>query len=139
MKIYLIGSLRNPVIPLLGKELRDVYGHKVWDDWYAGGRFADDHWQEYETLRGRTYQEALEGDAANHTFFYDLEHLENCEACVLVMPAGKSSHLEFGWMRGRGKRCYVLFDKVPERWDVMVKFAHGVFFNKEDLFKWLSR
>ena len=51
----------------------------------------------------------------------------------MVMPAGKSGHLELGYMLGQGKKGYILFDKEPDRWDVMYQFATGVFFNKEEL------
>jgi hypothetical protein len=49
------------------------------------------------------------------------------------VPAGKSGHLELGYMLGQGKKGYIFFDKEPERWDVMYQFATGIFFNKEEL------
>lgn len=130
--IYLIGSLRNPVIPEIGEILR-AQGFEVFDDWFAGGKIADDEWQAYETSRGRTYSEALGGYAADHVFQFDLHHLDRAGAGVLVLPAGKSGHLELGYLAGQGKRTFVLFDKVPERWDVMYKFATGVAFNMNEL------
>ena len=38
--IYLIGSLRNPKIPEIGRQLRDL-GFDVLDDWFAAGPRAD--------------------------------------------------------------------------------------------------
>jgi hypothetical protein len=49
------------------------------------------------------------------------------------MPAGKSGHLELGWMAGQGKKTYVLFDEVPKRYDVMYNFTNGVFMRVEEL------
>jgi hypothetical protein len=49
------------------------------------------------------------------------------------MPAGKSGHLELGYMLGRGKRGYILMDKEPEGWDMMYKFAHGIFYDINQL------
>ncbi len=135
--IYLIGSLRNPAIPNIGTALRDE-GYEVFDDWHAAGPMADDAWQEYETLRGRTYGEALQGYAANNVFDFDFYHLMRCSTVVLVMPAGKSGHLEFGWSLGQGKKGYVLFDQEPDRWDVMYQFADGVAFNTSELIKMLK-
>jgi len=127
--IYLIGSLRNPQIPEIAKDIRQL-GYDVFDDWFAAGPTADDSWQEYEKSKGVSYDQALESYAAKHVFSFDLHHLNRADACVLVLPAGKSGHLELGYMRGSGKRCYVLFDKEPERWDVMYQFADGgVFFD----------
>ena len=129
--IYLIGSLRNPEIPHIGNRLREA-GFEVFDDWFAAGKIADDEWQAYETIRGRSYKEALCGYAARHVFDFDFAHLARSSIGLLVLPAGKSGHLELGYMMGQGKPGYMLFDKVPERWDVMCRFANEVFFNLGD-------
>jgi hypothetical protein len=43
-------------------------------------------------------------------------------------------------MRGSGKKCFVLFDKEPERWDVMYQFADGgVFFDTNRLIEELRK
>lgn len=120
--IYLIGSLRNPAIPTFGVALRNE-GYDVFDDWHAAGPTADDEWRRYETDRGRTYREALEGYAARHVFKFDLTHLDRADAGVLVLPAGKSGHLEFGYIIGQGKPGFVLLDPTVDRWDVMYQFA----------------
>lgn len=133
MIIYLTGSLRNPRVPEIANALRSL-GHEVFDDWYAAGPRADDHWQDYETARYKDYSLALDGYAAKHTYQYDLHHLNRSNAGLLLLPAGKSAHLEFGYLIGQGKLGYVLFDEgAPERWDVMYKFATEVFFNEADL------
>jgi len=123
--IYLIGSLRNKGISQLGSDLR-AYGFDVFDDWHAAGEKADDSWMEYEKARGHSYQQALGGYAAEHTFHYDLHHLRRADLCVLALPAGKSSHLELGFFLGLGKPGFIYMPSEPERWDVMVKFATGV-------------
>lgn len=135
--VYLIGSLRNDSIPLVGNRLRES-GYEAFDDWYGAGPEADDKWQEYENLRGRGYKEALAGRAAQTVFHFDKENLDRCDAGVLVLPAGKSGHIEFGYMAGRGKPAYVLFDKVPERYDVMYNFATDIFFSVDELLEGLK-
>ena len=82
--IYLIGSLRNPKIPEIGKILRDETGYEVFDDWFAGGPDADDAWKRYEETRGHNYDEALQGFAANHVFEYDYYHLNRASMAVLT-------------------------------------------------------
>jgi nucleoside 2-deoxyribosyltransferase len=130
--VYLIGSLRNPAIPELGNVLR-AQGFEAFEDWFSAGFEADDQWQKYEKLRGRSYKEALQGFAAKHVFAFDKFHLDRCDAAVLVMPAGRSGHMELGYFAGTGKPGYVLFDKEPERYDVMYQFAKDVFFDKDSL------
>ena len=122
--IYLVGSLRNPQIPLIGNELRSR-GFSVFDDWFAGGPEADDSWKDYEETRGRSYTSALDGFAAKHVFEYDKYHLDRASAGLMVLPAGKSGHLELGYLIGQGKPGFILLDTV-DRWDVMYQFAEVV-------------
>lgn len=120
--IYLIGSLRNPEIPKIASSLREK-GFDVFDDWYAAGPTADDCWRDYEKSRGHSLEQALGGYAAKHVFEYDRFHLQRCDAAVLVLPAGKSGHLELGYAIGLGKAGYIVLDNQPERFDVMYGFA----------------
>lgn len=129
--IYLIGSLRNPEVPVIAERLR-AEGYEVFDDWFAAGPEADDKWRDYEKNRGRSFQQALGGYAAKHVFQFDKYHLQRADDVVLVLPAGKSGHLELGWALGQGKRGYILLDS-PERWDVMYQFATKVVESVEDL------
>ena len=136
--VYLIGSLRNPKIPVIGNLLRKK-GFEVFEDWFSAGKIADDSWQAYETGRGHTYDQALKGYAAQHVFNFDRKHLNRCDAVVLAMPAGKSGHLELGYSIGRGKRGYILMDKKPDRFDVMYNFASAVCFDMKTLVKHLRK
>ena len=124
--LYVVGSLRNPNIPVVADYIRNTTNIEVFDDWYAAGPEADDYWRTYELKRGRTYEEALAGRAATNTFRYDKSNLDRCDACVLVLPAGKSGHLELGYFIGSGKPGYILLDADYDRWDVMYRFATKV-------------
>jgi hypothetical protein len=136
--VYLIGSLRNPEINKLAAKIREL-GYEVFDDWTAAGPTADDCWRDYEKQRGHTYVEALQGYAAKHVFSLDKAHLDRSDIVVMLMPAGKSGHLELGYALGKGKRGYVLFDQEPERFDVMYQFATGVFLEESKLLAELVR
>jgi len=136
--IYLIGSLRNKKIPYIAKEIREL-GFEVFDDWFSPGPEADDFWRKYEKVRGSTYKEALNNYAGKHIYEFDKFHVDRADIGILCMPAGKSAHLELGYMIGQGKPCYILFDEEPERWDVMVQFAKDVFFDIENLKKELKK
>lgn len=137
--LYLIGSLRNENIPGIARILRSSTEYEIFDDWYAAGPIADDSWQAYEKGKEVSYDKALQSYAARHVFDFDYLHLNRCDGGILALPAGKSGHLELGYLCGQGKPCYVLFDKEPERWDVMYQFATGgVFFNAEDLIRKLN-
>jgi hypothetical protein len=130
--IYLIGSLRNENVPHIAKEIREL-GFDVFDDWFSPGPKADDYWRDFEKVRGSSYKEALNNYAAKHVFEFDKHHIDRADIGILYMPAGKSGHLELGYMIGTGKKCFILFDKEPERWDVMYQFAHAVCFTLDEL------
>ena len=142
--IYIIGSLRDQTNPKernmkvieIAKKLRKL-GYRVFDDWISPGPRADDYWKEYEESRGRTYKEALKGWAGKHVFEFDKHHLDAAAIALLVLPAGKSAHLELGYMIGKGKVGCILMDK-PDRWDVMYQFANSIFFIEEEMFDYFK-
>ncbi len=130
-KIYIIGSLRNPRVP----EIAQLFSQRavelgargeVFDDWYAAGPEADDKWRDYEKARGHGFIEALRGYSAQHVYNFDKKHLDESDVAVMVLPAGRSDHLELGYMLGRGKPGYILLGGEPERYDVMYNFATAV-------------
>jgi nucleoside 2-deoxyribosyltransferase len=138
VKIYIIGSLRNPAIPDFANTLAKE-GYEVFADWFAPGPEADDFWRNYSKARGWTYKQALNSHAAKHVFEFDKHHLDEADVVVMLMPAGKSGHLELGYQIGKGKLGYILFDQEPERYDVMVQFATDIFFNQDELLAELRR
>lgn len=119
-------------MPKLGNELRQL-GFDVFEDWFAAGKIADDEWQAYEQQRDHTFAEALQGYAAQHVFAFDHHHLLESDIGVLLMPTGKSGHIEAGFLSGQGKPVYVLLPEEPTRWDVMYAFFAGVFVEREAL------
>lgn len=132
-KVYIIGSLRNPEVLAVHRTLQQAMPEvEVFSSWLAAGEHADDAWRDYEQALGRSYKEALAGYAAKHVFAFDKHHLDTSDAAVLVLPAGRSGHLELGYMAGKGKVTAILMDD-PERWDVMVQFADVLADSLEEL------
>jgi hypothetical protein len=131
-KVYLIGSLKNRVVIDIANAI-EALGYEVFDNWMAAGPEADDYWQRYEQERNRSYADALRGIAAEHVFSFDKRYLDAADIGILVLPAGKSGHLELGYIIGRGKRGIVLFDGEPERWDVMYLLAQDIFFSVDEM------
>jgi len=113
-RAYIIGSLANERVVEVGDALRAA-NHSVFDDWWAAGPQADFYWQEYEQGRGYTFGEALDRRAAQHVFSFDKQWLDWADTGVLVMPAGKSGHLELGYLIGRGCDGYILMEHEPEK------------------------
>lgn len=130
--IYLVGSLRNPRVTEVAAELR-LHGWEVFDNWMAAGPEADDSWMKYSKEKGLSYKEALQSYEAKHVFEFDKYHLDRCDMAILMLPAGRSGHLEIGYMAGKGKPTFALFDAEPDRYDVMYQFLSSVHFSVADL------
>jgi len=135
--LYLIGSLRNPLIPTFANQIVEA-GFEVFADWHNPGPDADDFHRDYAKARGWSYRQFLEGYAAKSIFEFDKFHMDRCDAAVLLMPAGKSGHLELGYTIGRGKPGYLVFEEEPERYEIMVQFATQIFFSRQEFLNFLK-
>lgn len=122
MIVYIIGALKNPEVPKLARVIRKL-GHDVYDEWHCPGPDADKFWQAYCDANGLTYQQALNSWHCKQIFEIDKFHLDRCDAAILVLPAGKSGHLELGYVKGLGKKAYILLDGEPDKFDIMYRFA----------------
>ncbi len=136
--VYIIGALKNWKVVEFGNYLRKN-GFDAFDNWISPGPLADVYLRKYTRLKGLNYKETLQDYAARHVFEFDKKHLDRCDAAVLLMPAGKSACLELGYIRGREKPGFILFDREPKKVDVMFQFASDIFFDKKDLLKTLKR
>jgi nucleoside 2-deoxyribosyltransferase len=55
----------------------------------------------------QAFRRALDHPMARAGFALDMNALRACDACVLVLPCGRSAHLELGYAVGAGKRTIV--------------------------------
>jgi hypothetical protein len=138
--LYLIGSLRNERIPKLAEKIRkenpDV---EVFDEWYSAGPEADDYWKAHQKGKGLSYQEALAGYAARNVFSFDKRHLDRSTHAILVLPAGRSGHMEVMYAAyGVGARTAILLDETDDRWDVMYQFIPTILHNDKEINTWLN-
>lgn len=111
-RIYVASSWRNPHQPAVVDVLRE-HGHDVYDfrNPFNGVKgFAwsdiDPEWQTWSAAR---YRELLTTHPiAARGFLSDLRGMQWADACVLVLPCGRSAHLEAGWFCGQSKRTIIL-------------------------------
>lgn len=112
MRVYVASSWRNEYQPDVVSALRED-GHDVYDFRKDGFSWSqvDEDWKNWTPER---YRELLL-DARNgfnetiaRGFSRDMQALIDCDLCVLVLPSGRSAHLEAGWAVGAGKKMIVL-------------------------------
>ena len=81
--------------------------------------------EDYMEWSPQEYRDMLQHPKAVRQFQNDIEAMEACDTCVLVLPCGRSAHTEAGWFAGRGRKVLVY---IPERQEpeLMYKLFDGV-------------
>lgn len=129
-RIYVASSWRNPIQPAVVVALRDE-GHEVYDfrnptpgnNGFAW-REIDGGWQSWSPRR---FAEILtEHPTAAEGFAFDKTALDWCDTCVLVLPCGRSAHIEAGYARGQGKHLFILLQEERFEPELMYLLAHGI-------------
>lgn len=110
-KIYVASSWRNPHQQAIIQALRNA-GHEVYDFRNPAPGNTGFHWSAIDPAwkdwspeglrRGLGHEIAAEG------FSFDFGAMEWADQCVLVLPTGRSAHLEAGWFMGQGKPVTIL-------------------------------
>lgn len=115
MRIYVASSWRNERQPAVVQALRDV-GHEVYDfrnpepgdhgfSWTQCA-LTPEHLKDPKLFRDKVLAHPI----ARSGFNKDMNALAAANTTVLVLPCGRSAHLELGWAAGRGQRTVVLLD-----------------------------
>lgn len=140
-RIYVASSWRNPYQPEVVSTLRSV-GHYVYDFRNPSSGGHGFHWSdidpEWQTWTADKYRTALDHPIAVAGFKSDWDAMRWADTCVLVLPSGRSAHIEAGCMVGWGKNVYVLvYDAVvPE---LMYKMADDICLSLMELVGRLER
>lgn len=119
MKIYVASSWRNPIQLVVVQKLREA-GHDVYDFKNPEPGNYGFHWSEidpnWRNWSAQEFIKALNHPSAITGFDLDFNALVECDACVLVLPCGRSAHLEAGFAAGAGKPLVILLadENEPE-------------------------
>ncbi len=127
-RIYLASSWKQArTVDLVAQALRDA-GHQV----YAftepdQGHYTFDARSEFGSwAAGATAQQMMETPQAQKAFAADREGLDWADTCVLILPSGRSAHLEAGYAVGQGKDLFIYDLPAAGEWDVMYGFARKI-------------
>lgn len=151
-RIYVASSWRNQFQPGVVLTLRSA-GHEVYDfrNPISGGPQAgrsgllddgfrwsdiDADWQGWDAqaFRSRVTTHAL----ATVGFEQDMAGLEWADTCVLVLPCGRSAHLEAGWAAGAGKALVILLLGDQLEPELMYRIAQKIVLSVEELIEALG-
>ena len=143
-KIYAASSWRNPNYSFHVEFMRKL-GHEVWDfrnpptgDVGFSWREIDPAWNsESPAVSTEVYKEMLRHPAAERGFGLDRRGMEWADTCVMLLPCGRSAHLEAGVMIGWGKPTFI-FRPDDQEPDLMYKFATGIAGSHDELARMLA-
>ncbi len=128
MKLYVASSWRNEnqpyIVEWLRQELHEVYDFRNPTDGDHGFHWSsiDPDWEGWSV---ESYQLGLDHQLAEDGFNKDWDAMHWADACVLLLPCGRSAHLEAGYFVGLGKPLFILLDKIEP--ELMYKMASGIF------------
>ena len=116
-RIYVASSWRNERQPEVVAAL-DAAGHDVYDFRHPAPGNDGFHWSEidrdWRSWSPEQFRQALRHPAAVVGFRADMGALAACDACVLVLPCGRSAHLELGFAVAARKRTVVFMPRAEE-------------------------
>ena len=142
MKLYVASSWRNKWQPAVVTLLRQN-GHEVYDfrepvpgDHGFAWSDMDPEWQSWTPVK---YVEALAHPLACDGFRKDWAGMMWAEACVLVLPCGRSAHLEAGCFVGARKPLVIFYPNFERcEPELMYKMATWVVTTDHDLVDYLK-
>jgi nucleoside 2-deoxyribosyltransferase len=91
-----------------------------------------------EMADAREYIALLDHPRAIEGFDSDFRAMEKADTFVLVLPCGRSAHLELGWAVGQGKRTAILLDDDAVTPELMYKMVDHISPDLFDLLGWLG-
>ena len=127
-KIYVASSWRNPIQQEIVGILRADH-HEVYDFMNPTEGNHGFHWEEvnpdYKNWNPETFREDLYSGHPSITrgFKLDKDALDWCDTCILLLPCGRSAHLEAGYCAGRGKRLITFLH--PDKFEPELMYLLG--------------
>ena len=140
MKIYVASSWRNDIQPVVVKCLRELL-HEVYDFKNPAPNNKGFQWSQidpnWQNWTPKEYIKALSHPIAKAGFTLDKNAMDWADACVMVLPCGRSANTEAGYMKGCGKPVYV-FQPTKNEPELMYKLYDGIITSFPDLIKVFS-
>lgn len=125
MKVYIASSWRNQQYEAAKKAFENA-GYEVLDwrgkDGFSWSKVSPNwkSWTKEEQIEALNHDEAIRG------FARDQAMIDVCDLLVLLLPCGKSAHMEMGYATGIGKFVIVILAGEAEA-ELMYMFADAVY------------
>lgn len=140
--LYLASSWRNPHQELVLTLLRGAH-FSVYDFKNPSPNDQGFSWKEIdagaENWTTEQYISILDDPIAERGFQNDWSAMQSADACVLLLPCGRSAHIEAGWFVGVGKPLFIYIPDRQTEPELMYKMSDGVFHKFTDLLDALNQ
>lgn len=139
-KIYVASSWRNKyqadLVPQLRKRGHEVYDFRNPSPYNRGFHWSkiDSEWEVWDVCQ---YREALRHPLAENGYMLDMNALDWAEVVILLLPSGRSAHVEAAWHRGKGKPV-IVHSPEPCTPELMYKMFNAITADKTELFELLE-
>lgn len=127
MKIYIASSWKNAKEVRELSEMLQQCGFEVYD-------FTDERKHFSFNLNALANASEIEYidflrtiPESKKAFIVDKNGLDWADTVIMLLPCGRSSHLEFGYGVGKGKNCFIYGDLPLGEYECMYHFADGWF------------
>lgn len=137
--VYVASSWRNNIQPIICELLaeREIPHYDFKNPSPATG-FAwseiDPNWKAWSA---EEYIQLLNHPRAIEGFNSDMDALKRSTHTILILPCGRSAHLELGWAVGAGKKTAIL-TKDGEEPELMAKMVDLLTSSVKDLLDWIQ-
>ena len=136
MRLYVASSLRNRHYRSIISKIR-ASGHEAYD--FGDPPAGTEEFGILPNVLPEGHYEALRGHIGRATFQRDAHALRACDAVVLVLPCGKSAHIEAGFAAGSGKPLAIYLEPhIAQEPEVMYNFGTLVW-NDQMFQDWLQK
>ena len=89
-------------------------------------------------MKGNYVHHIASDSEARRGFLFDRDALHWCDTLVLLLPCGKSAHLEAGYAMGQGKQTFVVLSDEGFEPELMYLLGDNICESVTDLFVALS-
>lgn len=138
-RVYVASSWRNMYQPGIVAALRsaglEVYDFRAPEPGNDGFRWSeiDGGWQAWTP---KQWREALKHPVARRGYGLDRGGMDWADCCVLVLPSGRSAHMEAAFMAAQGKPVFTLaLEKIePDLMNLLLGPADHILTTMDELF-----
>lgn len=147
-KVYVASSWANDrqldIVLMLRKAGHEVYDFKNPTEADTGFHWSQVGMESYNRSAGQLtvpvaeYLQGIKHPIAEAGFKSDLDAMKWADTCVLVLPCGRSAHLELGWFVGKSKPTCILLDGPFVTPELMYKMVNKITSEETKMVEWVD-